>query len=124
MVEVNETTPKKKRSRRSAGAKENAAKRVQTSKGDGKKQRHLNDELAPKRVKAIDEKGEELVDAFDQRKIWLDKAKAAREALIDLMIKHKVDDYLLEVDTRSFKLELTKETKVSAKKLKIMPEET
>ncbi|MCB1641979.1 MAG: hypothetical protein KDI37_09620, partial [Xanthomonadales bacterium] len=71
-----------------------------------------------------DEKGEELVDAFDQRKIWLDKAKAAREALIDLMIKHKVDDYLLEVDTRSFKLELTKETKVSAKKLKIMPEET
>lgn len=121
MVEVKETT--KKRTRRSAGAKAKAAKKVPRGGDEGHKQSYIKG-MEPKRIKSIEDKGGELIEAIDQRKIWLVKAQGAREALIDIMMKEGVDEYMLEVDSRKFKLELSKETKVSAKKLKIMPDES
>ena len=126
MIEVTEKKTSRRRNRLSAGAKDAAkttAKKRTTSKGNGKKQGYLSDEMAPKRVKAIDDKGTELIEALDQRKIWMENARSAREALIDIMIKEKIREYLLEVDTRTFKLELLDETNLKASKLKIMPEE-
>lgn len=121
MVEVNETKTSRAK-RRSAGASDKAQRNA-TTKGEGKKQGYIEG-MAPLRDKDIDRKGAELIDAMDQRKIWMEKAKAAREALIDMMVKKKLDEYLLDVDTRNFKLELTKATTVSAKKLKILPDES
>lgn len=121
MVEVTKHVPKKP-DRRSAGAAVEAKKRRRSTE-EGTKQGYLSEDMTPLRDKQIDAKGAELIEALDQRKIWMEKAKPAREALIDMMIKKGLDEYLLEVDSRTFKLELCKETKVSAKKLKIMPDE-
>ena len=125
MVNVTETTgktPRQKRDRLSAGAKTAAVTKAKT-KGSGRKQAYLSEEMAPKRNKRVDDKGSELINALDQRKIWMETARACREALIDIMQKEKINEYLLEVDTRTFKLELVDETNLKASKLKILPEQ-
>ncbi len=122
MDDVDTRVPKK-RSRRSAGAADKvAAKEVKTGKAHGTKQSYLGD-MGPLRNKDIDAQGQEFINAMDQRKIWMERAHEFREAIIALMVKHKIDNYLLEVDTRTYRLEICQETKVSAKKLKVMPDE-
>lgn len=39
------------------------------------------------------------------------------------MIDHDLTDYITDIGGRAFKFELSRETKVAAKKLKIMPQE-
>lgn len=101
-----------------------------TSKAMGKRQRLLDPVIDQvrgvdgDRVDEIDDLGEKLVEAADQRAIWLSKHKECRESLIAVMTKKRVDEYLIRVDTRTFRLILNTETKVSAKKLKIEPTES
>lgn len=122
MVEVKETPASKKRTRRSAGAADGAKKR-QLSAADGTKQSYLGEDFKPFRDKQIDAKGSELIEAMDQRRIWLEKIKPLQEALIDMMTKKKIDEYLLEVDSRTFKIALCKTTSLKSKRLKITPDE-
>lgn len=131
MVNLVETGTTKKRGRgRPKQSDLPAPRALPTSKGMGKRQQ-LIDKVVDRvrgvdgdRVAQIDDMGEKLVEASDQRAIWLSKHKECREALIDIMGKKRIDEYLIRVDTRTFRLVLTQETKVSAKKLKIEPTES
>ena len=110
------------RKRAAGGDKAAGVKQVPASKKQNLQQTYLDPDMAPKRVEAIDSKGAALIEAIDNRKHWLEQAQAAKQVLIELMIEHHLEDYMLEVDTRQYKLELSKETKVSARKLKVLPE--
>jgi len=63
------------------------------------------------------------VEAADQRAIWLSKLRDAKESGIDTMLKMKVDEYIFSVDTRTFRMVVEKETKLSTKKMRIEPVE-
>lgn len=123
MVEVTETGRGR---RRSKGASSRAtARRIPASKGDGKRQQLIDETLGfgGKRIPELDAIGERIVEAADQRAIWLSKLRDAKESGIDTMLKMKVDEYIFSVDTRTFRMVLEKETKLSTKKMRIEPVE-
>lgn len=87
------------------------------------KQQYLDEDMAPVTIEDIENQGAKFIEAKDERKRYLEQAKAAQQALIELMMKHKITEYTLEIDTRTFKLELQDETRLKTSKLKLLVEE-
>lgn len=86
-------------------------------------QQYLDEDLAPLRIPEIEQKCKQLMNIAWERKDLGDQLNSIKEALISLMLDHDLNDYTAEIGGRLFKFELSKETKVAAKKLKIMPQE-
>lgn len=86
-------------------------------------QQYLDEDLAPIRVPAVDDKCRQLMRIVNARKELSDELNSVKESLISLMIDHDLTDYITDIGGRAFKFELSRETKVAAKKLKIMPQE-
>lgn len=78
--------------------------------------------MAPIRIAAIDAKAEALIELKHERSRLTDDINATQEALIDLILKHEVDGYVVEVDGTHYRFELSKETRVKPKKVKIKVE--
>lgn len=86
-------------------------------------QQYLAEDLEPFRVPEVDAKCKQLMAIVTDRKELGEQLNSTKEALISLMLDHELSDYTTEIGGRLFKFELSKETKVAAKKLKILPQE-
>lgn len=98
------------------------AKVKQAKKSKPKEAQSHFDGMEPIRIQAIDDKAIHLLELIDDRKMVTNEIQATQEILIELILKHDVDGYAVDVGDQRYKFSLTKETKLAKARLKMKRE--